>query len=411
MKKTILMIILIISVIISSCKKEENASGSVKNEVKFTSTEKKFASNSNTFGLEFFKQIYSANGNDKNIMVSPLSVALALGMVYNGAEGETKTAIENTLYLNGMTTAQINEAYKGLIEKLISIDNTQVFNIANSIWYRNTFDVLDDFINTNQYYYNAEVKTLDFNNPESIIQINNWVAEKTNNKIDKIIEDIDPLTEMILLNAIYFKGTWKYEFDKKNTSLYPFHLEDNSVKDVNMMQQEGDFNIIINELFRGVELPYGSSGQFSMIVMIPGNYKNTDDIMAQLNDANWNNWLNSFSVVKDCKIGIPKFKFEFEKSLLDALASMGMGIAFTESADFSKINPNAQLMITEVRHKTYVDVDEQGTEAAAVTSVIVGTTSAGDNYIYADKPFLFVIKEKQTNAILFIGKVANPEHD
>jgi serine protease inhibitor len=411
MKKTSLITIVLLFSVMFSCKKDNNSTNNLNpsNSI-FTANEKKLGSIDNVFGFDFFKLINNSAATNQNVMVSPLSVALALGMTYNGSDGTTKAAMEQALDLNGMTVSEINIAYKGLIDKLASLDNNVVFNIANSIWYRNTFSVLPDFINTNKTYFYAQVTPLDFDLPSAQDSINHWVADKTNNKIDKIVEGIDPLTVMFLINAIYFKGTWKYTFDKNSTALFPFTLKDNTVKQVNMMSEKADFMVLSNEIFIAAELPYGTS-QYSMIVLVP--YNNTDDIISQLNDQNWKTWLSQFKLIKDFSVFLPKFKFDYEQELKDILAQMGMGIAFTDNANFSKINPEENLYISAVKHKTYIDVDEQGTEAAAVTSVVVGTTSVGEQptQLIANRPFLFVIKENSTNTILFIGKISDPEYN
>ncbi len=174
------------------------------------------------------------------------------------------------------------------------------------------------------------------------------------------------------------------------------------------MHLKSDMKFLVNDLFRAVELPYGK-GNYSMVVMVPEGNNNVKHIVDALSPENWNNWLNAFYDSKDADINLPKFKFEYELKMNDVLKAMGMTEAFDESmADFSRINPDADLYISEVKHKSFVEVNEEGTEAAAATSVGIGVTSMPDNYFIANKPFLFFIKEKNTNAILFIGKIVEP---
>ena len=285
-------------------------------------------------------------------------------------------------------------------------------NIPNSIWYRNTFDVLQDFININQNYFYAKVSPLNFNDPASIGIINNWVAESTNQKIPEIIDGIDPSTVMFLINAVYFNGTWVYEFDEQYTEPETFYLSNGTTKQVEMMQQEATLSYATNDLFEAVDMYYGS-GNFSMVIFLPKENYTPNDIVEQMNTENWTNWMNSFSE-KNIQLLLPKFKLEYGKELNDALTSLGMGIAFSPfSADFSKINPNYQLFISFVKHKTFIDVNEEGTEAAAVTIVGMEYTSVGDTpYIFTvNKPFLFAIKERDTQAIIFLGKVMEPEYE
>jgi len=335
-------------------------------------------------------------------------------MTYNGANGETKEAMENTLELQGLSVEEINESYKTLIDELSTIDQKVTLNIPNSIWYRNTFDVLQDFININQNYFYAKVTPLDFNDPASVGIINNWVDESTNQKIPEIIDYINPAAVMFLINAVYFNGTWVYEFDEQHTKPETFYLSNGTTKQVEMMKQEASLSYATNDLFEAVDLYYGS-GNFSMVIFLPKENYTPDDIVEQMNTENWTNWMNGFSE-KNIQLSLPKFKLEYGKRLNEALISLGMGIAFNHPccADFSKINLDHDLFIGFVKHKTFIDVNEEGTEAAAVTIVEVAFTSMPGDTPYqfiVNKPFLFAIKERDTDAIIFIGKVMEPEYD
>jgi len=347
-------------------------------------------------------------------MISPLSVSLALAMTYNGADGDTKVAMEKILELYGLTVDEINENYKTLIDALASVDPKVLMSIANSIWYKQEFDVEQDFINVNQDYFYAEVSPLDFNDPESVTTINNWVANKTNDKITEILDEIPVDAVMYLINAIYFKGIWKYEFEESNTEEKPFYLSDGTTKDVPMMVQEGSFNYFSNDILQAVEMPYGA-GNYSMIILLPQYNKTLDDIIDQLNNDNWNSWLSEFYEAEKIQIHLPKFKFEYKNKLNDELINMDMGIAFDPyNADFSKINSLEQLFISRVIHKSFIEVNEEGTEAAAVTMVEISLTSSGGEtgiHFYVNQPFIFAIKEKYTNTIIFIGKVMEPEYE
>jgi serine protease inhibitor len=215
---------------------------------------------------------------------------------------------------------------------------------------------------------------------------------------------------MYLINAIYFKGMWTYEFDPEDTGLKPFYPEDGPSFNALAMRQEATLNYCQNDLFQLVELPYGD-GNFSMLVFLPGGDKNCDDILAEMDNANWNNWTGQLAET-EVLVQLPKFKFETFKLLNDHLSNLGMEIAFTGAADFTGINPAGDLFISRVLHKTYIDVNEEGTEAAAVTAVEVGYTSIGDEpqpvYFIADRPFLFAIRENSTGSILFMGKLSYP---
>jgi len=368
----------------------------------------------NAFGLELFQKVREGS-DEENIMISPLSVSLALAMTYNGADGTTKTAMEETLKLAGLTTDEINASYQYLVDALLEVDDDVLLDIANAIFYRQGFTVEEDFVSVNNTYYDAEVSALDFTNPDAKDIMNNWVAEKTNDKIKEIIDHISGDHVMFLLNAVYFKGTWKYEFDEDGTHELPFTKNDGSVIQAPMMNQEGTHLYQSNELFEAVKLPYGN-GHYNMVVLVPKGENTLGGLVAEISATNWGYWMGNFSEVNKVNVTMPRFKFEFEEKLNDALIDMGMGVAFTPGvANFTKINKAGHLNIDEVKHKTFIDVNETGTEAAAVTSVsiVFSTAMPADEKIYfrADKPFLFAITEEDIGAILFIGEVTNPVYE
>ena len=366
----------------------------------------------NQFGFELFKKVNASLVEPKNTMISPLSVSLALAMVYNGAEGNTKTQMEQILHKANLAPDDINQSYKDLVTSLISHDPKVELSISNAIYYRNTFSIKNNFITTNQNYYQAEVAGLDFTNTtETLNAINSWVNTKTNGKIDKIIEVVKPEDVMYLLNAIYFNGQWTYQFDASQTLNLPFTMEDKSVIQVPTMYIENPFNYYADDNFKLLEMPYGS-GKYSMLVFLPATGKTTDDVISLLNPENINSWLLKMTEQKK-KVYLPKFEFKFDDSLVDELSALGMTDAFSEmQANFSGISDAAKLYISEVMHKTYIKVDERGTEAAAVTGITIGITAIGpDDLFKADHPFIFAIREKDTQSILFIGKVMNPIQD
>jgi len=380
-------------------------------EINLTEKGKILVEADNLFGIKLFKEVLKAEDPEKNVMISPLSVSLALAMTYNGADRDTKEAMEKTLELSGFTVDEINENYKILIDALASVDPKVLMSIANSIWYEQTFEVEQDFLDVNQNYFNAEVSPLDFNDPDAVNTINSWVANKTNDKIMEILDEIPRDAVMYLINAIYFKGIWNYEFNESDTEEKPFYLSDGTTKDVPMMVQEGSFNYLSNDIMQAVEMPYGA-GNYSMIILLPQNNKTLNDIIDELSNENWNRWLSEFYEAEKVQIHLPKFKFEYKDSLNNELINMGMGIAFDSSdADFSKINPTGELYISRVIHKTFIEVNEEGTEAAAVTMVEIIRSAIQETSFFVNQPFIFVIKEKYTNTIIFIGKVMEPEYE
>ena len=364
--------------------------------------EQEIVSADNVFGLKLFKALHTAKP-ESNLFISPLSISMALGMTLNGANGDTYEAMKTTLELNGLSETEINESYKNLIGLLTNLDEEVIFNIANSIWYRNEFSIEQSFIDVNKEYFNAEVRGLDFCNPSSLNIINNWVDQKTNGLIKKILEEqIPDYMVMYLINAIYFKGVWTNEFDKKETKTEPFYNYNNAVSNISLMHQEDDFFYAENDQFQAVDLIYGDS-LFSMTIILP---KENIDINNLVQSAD-NSFIPDQFISAELNLYLPKFELEWKSSLNDVLKSIGMEIAFnTALADFTKINPDGNLFIDEVLHKTFIKVDEEGTEAAAVTSVGLGLTARPETIDFrVDRPFIFLVREKHSETILFIGKV------
>ena len=376
--------------------------------------EQQLVESSNTFGFELLKEVVDQEG-DKNIFISPLSVSMALGMTLNGADGDTYEAMKQTLELAGLSEEEINESYESLIELLRGLDPDVIFQIANSIWYRQGWAARQSFLDVCRQYFDAEVTDLDFADSGAADIINAWVDESTNGKIEEIVDSpINPLTVMFLINAIYFKGTWKYEFDEQDTQSAPFYLLDDSEIQCQMMQQQATLDYYEKADFQTVDLPYGND-KYSMTVLLPAQDKDIDELIAELNDSNWNEWTGNM-MEEEVALYLPKFTLEYEIKLNDVLTAMGMGIAFG-GADFTRLCDPEQpalgrgpLCIDEVKHKTFVEVNEEGTEAAAVTSVEIVYRSAGPRIttMRVDRPFIFVIRENHSGSILFAGKIIDP---
>ncbi len=372
----------------------------------------------NAFGFDLFKTIREEihkESQDENIMISPLSVSLALAMAYNGADENTKLEMENAMKLNGLTSEQINNSYKSLIAALQSLDEDVIFEIADAIYYADGFPVKQSFLDINSNYYNAEVEAIDFGNSTAALKTTNgWVADKTHDKIKKILDSLSPDSRMVLLNAIYFYGNWSVEFEEDATKMRPFYFADGTSEDVETMHKEDQLDYTENELFSAVKLPYGA-GQYNMVVMLPAGENNSGDVINALNADDWKTWNAQFGTRNNVVVNMPRFKFEFESKLNEMLKLMGMIDAFSPvDANFSQIS-DIYLYISSVIHKTYIDVNETGTEAAAVTAIVFETTSAlpttEKTYFTVNKPFVFAITEKDTDAILFIGVVQKPEYE
>jgi serpin B len=408
MKMKIIGITLIILTLGSSCERTANEDP----VFEYNKKSAEVIQTNNHFGLNLFSNII-ASEEKANVMISPTSISLAMGMAYNGAETSTKEAFDSVLNYEGLTRAEVNEITRDLIKTLVTNSKGNLLEIANSVWYRTNFPVFESFIEMNKTYYGAEVKELDFADPAAVDAINSWVADKTHDKIDKIIEELPPESMMLLINALYFNCLWEIEFDADETKTEPFYNEDQTTfGDVDMMTTEEKFNYAATDNYTAVELPY-KNGKFSMHLFLPSNGTSLDELIDKLDGESWNEWIEAFSEHEKVQVTIPKFKFDYQRSLGDDLSGMGLGVAFTEDADFSGIS-EIDLLISKVIHKTYIDVNEEGTEAAAVTAVEIGVTSIGPGggpvIIRLDRPFLFAITENSSKSIVFIGKMMEPEY-
>lgn len=350
---------------------------------------------------------------DQNHFVSPLSIQMAYGMTMNGAEGETYTQIQETLGLDGMSRDEINEAARDLIELLTEFDDNVQFNIANSIWYRDVFSVEEDFLETNETYYDAVIEAADFDDPETVDRINSWVDDKTEGLIDEIVQGpIDPLTVMYLINAIYFNGDWTVPFGSENTTKQPFHRPDGSTVEADMMRMEEQERMLYRqgEDYEAVNLYYGDAG-FAMTLVLPDEEVGLESWVSDLDRDKWQELTEGFNRVT-LTMDLPKFETEYEiEGFKEVLQDMGITDAFIPAeSDFSGINPaRDDLYISDTRHKTFVRVNEEGTEAAGATSVEISLVSLPPSVeISFDRPFFYVIREVESETILFMGSMTDP---
>jgi serpin B len=375
-------------------------------------SEQSLIESSNSFGFDLFK-VLSEEVGDSNLFISPVSVSMALGMTANGAAGTTLEAIHSTLRFENLIEDEINQSYQSLINLLRSLDAQVKFRIANSIWYRNEFSVLPAFIATNQTYFDAVVRGLDFNQDAAVDTMNAWISEQTEGLIKQLIgKPINPNTVMFLLNAIYFKGTWTYQFNEEHTKEAPFYLNNDETVNCQMMSLRSDFDYAETDELQIIDLPY-NDGFFAMTVLLPGSSDDLDSLISGLTDEKWNNLSADLSTT-NVSLYLPRFKLEWFRVLNDPLTELGMGIAFNDQADFSRINQDGdELYISEVRHKSFIEVDEEGTEAAAAASVEVTYKSVSADteditVMRVDRPFILAIRERASGTILFIGKIMNP---
>jgi serpin B len=363
------------------------------------------------FAFDFLREVVRSEDGEANVFVSPLSASMALGMTLAGAEGGTFGAMRSALRLAGLEREEIGAAYRSLIDLLSDLDPAVRMEIGNSVWNREDFDLEATFVSEVERDFLARVESLDFDDPAAADVINAWVRDATDGLIDGIVEPpIDPLTMLFLINAIYFEGQWTEQFDPARTRDGDFRRPDASVSTVPFMwMSDGEFPFAATPDYIAIELPYGGEA-FAMTVVVPSEGTGLDAFVEGLDAEAWEGIVGGLGSTK-LLVGLPKFSLEYEKSLNAVLEALGMEVAFDETAaDFSRMHRDAValgLHISRVKQKAFVEVDEEGTRAAAVTSVEVGVTSAPPTFV-ADRPFLFAIRERLSGALLFTGVVRDP---
>ena len=362
---------------------------------------------SNDFAMALLRETVLAEPAAPNVFLSPLSASMALGMTMNGAGGETWTQMRDVLGFDGLQDEQINAAYRGLIDLLLGLDASVEVGLGNSIWTRVGYPVLDRFYGTARTYFDADVAELDFLHPEAPAVINAWVEDETHGRIEEMVETIDPRTVMILLNAIYFKGDWRHRFDPRNTTTAAFSLAGGGTASVPLMRRAGAFRTFAADGAHGVEMAYGR-GAFTAVAVLPPHGRSARDLALGLDAGTWREWMTRLDAAEpeEVVVSFPRFELEYEQVLDETLQALGMTDAFGDAADFSRLVAGGGVLIDEVRQKTFLRVDEEGTEAAAATSVTIRETSASE--LRFDRPFLFAIRERISGTILFIGTIGDP---
>jgi len=408
MKTIYALLIIIAPVLLVSCESEPIEKETPK--INLTRKAAEIIRADHAFGFELLQEVCRISELE-NIMISPMSISYALGMTYNGAAGTTLDAFNDVLHFGELTNQEVNESYKDLMDQLLNLSDEVEFALANSIWFKEGYPVLEEFIKTNEDYFNAAIREADFSDPKTLDLINGWIEEQTNDKIKDMLDQIPQDVIMYLINAIYFNADWKYEFPKEDTYEGEFKLETGSQTTVDYMVLEGDFLYTSNDDFTAVELPYSDSS-FSMLVMLPQEKNSVSSLIESLDMSIWDSWFEH-SQRLGIRVVLPKFKYEFKNLLNDPLKNLGLEVAFTDAADFSRIAPR-NLSISRVIHQSFIDVQEEGTEAAAATIVeIKELSSPGGSHIsfHADHPFLYLIKENSTGAIVFMGRLGRPVYE
>ena len=362
----------------------------------------------NAFSFALWSKVNTAQ-RDTNVFLSPLSASFALGMTMNGAANRTSDEMRAALQFGGASLTEINTGYKSLVALLTSLDPGVQMQIANSIWYRSEFPFRQTFFDTAKVYFDATVRGLNFSDgPGSLATINGWVSGATNGKIPKVLDEIRPEQVMFLINAIYFKGSWASKFDPAESRASTFTSAGNVAQPVQLMHRLDSLSYVESPTYQAADLPYGN-GAFTMTVLLPKAGTDVETLAASLTPAAWQSLAASFRKSK-VDFSLPKLTLRYERKLNDDLKALGMVVPFIgDSADFTQLSPpptGNHLFIDFVKQNSFVDVNEEGTEAAAVTTVGVGVTSLPVYPVMrVDRPYVFVIRERFSGTVLFMAKI------
>lgn len=352
------------------------------------------------FNLDLLKELSQSK---ENIFYSSFSINQALTMAYFGAAGYTQEEIKQMLGYHGLTIEDIAAYQKYLIDTYADSGDTTFYS-ANSMWIDDQLIVKDAYIQTMLDNLNSEIANIDLQSSQALSMINGWIERETNGMIDKLFDqEFDAMTALVLLNAIYFKGQWTTPFDPDMTNENTFNGA-NSKTQVDFMFSDAAVQGYADDTYKAINLPYGEDERFSFVAVLPEG--DINDFIEGLDAGSLNDILTTFDEINDPRVLLPKFEMEEKISLNDTLKALGMELAFTGDANFSEIS-DTPLFISDVLHKAKIIVDEEGTEAAAVTGIIMKATSMPINQFefIADKPFMYFIVDSQSNTVLFNGVV------
>lgn len=377
---------------------------------------RRVSSATDEFGFRLLKLL--AKDQKQNTIISPLGIAMAFAMAYNGAAGGTKTEMAKTLGLGSLSDDDINRANHSLMLALAKADPAAQPEIANALWVQKNFPINPDFRTVCQSFYDASAANLDFVGDPKVAaaEINSWVDKHTHHRIPAIVGEIDSATRLILTDAVYFKATWSFPFKKAETRPRPFHLMNGDSRQTALMDQTRRFSYFENQKFQAIRLPYGNELRYAMYVFLPRQTAGLPDFLRSLDQKHWTQWTSQFEE-NNGEIALPKFETTYSQKLNDALKAMGMRLAFDDrKADFSWIplhpTRSAPLFISDVEHKTWMKIDEEGTEAGAATALVFEAMAAYGSphpfVMIVDHPFFFAITEQESSALLFAGVVMDP---
>jgi len=360
------------------------------------------------FGFDMLREL-SATHRNSNIFLSPASVAVAFAMTANGAEGATRDAILKTLHADGQSIDTFNAANRALLSEIGDAKSVQL-SIANALWLQQGFPIESSFHQALQKDYGAQAENVDFRNPSTVENINGWVAQQTSQRITRLLDHIDPSTLLMLTNAVAFKGKWTLPFDPKVTQQHDFTLANGTVHSVPMMKHTAEYAYAGANGLEAIRLPY-SGDAFAMYVVLPKDADRMQSFLDQLTPDTFSQLTMSLQSGRGT-IELPRFTLKYAATLNTVLRKLGMGIVFGDSADFSGIQKSRQLQISEVRHATFLRVDEEGTEAAGATSIgirpLAMRVEPPPFHMIVDRPFFVAIRDERNGQILFTGVIDNP---
>ena len=400
----------------TACSNDDGGNSIGKNERKdiaLTRAELEMVGANNEFAFDFYNQLNTHVGQH-NMMVSPFSLTQAMAMLANGADGNTKAELVKVLGFEGYSLEEMNAYYMNLNKGLLSVDKATKLSLANSFWLNNQYTAIDSYKKTLQANYDAEVKELAFDN-NTYTKINQWAEENTYGCIKKVVSesDINSNTIMALLNATYFNGAWKDKFEEKNSFKGNFEAPNKSSFIEYMKQDKFEANVYEDAECKLIELPYGNEA-FSMVVVLPNTEATLDELMQNVDADKWQNWMEQLSLHTNVLVQLPKFtgEYEYNENLKQTLMEMGIVDAFSAlDADFSQMIEK-RMFVNFIKQNSFIKVNEEGTEAAAVT-IYTGENAASGGMkkfeFKATRPFFYSIKKKSTGVILFMGKVTNPK--
>lgn len=399
-----------LGVLVASCEADNPKPTNVRYDIPLTEGQKEIVERGNDFALRLFKE-FNALEWGRSFCISPLSISALLTALANGADGETYRQITGALLgRNDYDIKELNDCYAALVPALLSVDRATKITMANALFLNKGFKPYDSFLNSLNDYYDAEVRTLDFYDPKTLDIINDWCASHTGNLIPAILKEVDPLAVLYMMNALYFKSQWVKRFETKNTFVGNFTTFAGDEQEVEYMDRVADFPLYADDAVRTAAFDYGNKA-FSMIVILPEQGVSIDEVAKDLNAERWKQY-TSYGQSREIRVRFPKFTKEYDSNysadnLKKALLNMGMTLPFSDLADFGKLS-DKELCISLIKQNTFIKVDEEGTEAAAVTVVDMKETSLPPSEdFFMNRPFIYAIREISTGAILFIGQVTD----